>query len=112
MSGEFFYIHLKFVPKIVILAEPILRQREVVVEVSKSLVELRQSESVGDHPGEEAIALDVARRVALSTFPSVAERILGLYDEGAPIWYDRPHPVMDERECDHKESGARAWRIV
>jgi hypothetical protein len=107
MSDEFSYIHLKFVPKIIILTEPILRQREVVVEVLKSLVQLRQSEALGENPGEEAIALDLARRAALGTFPSVAERILGLYDEGIPISCNRPHHVMDERACDHEKNGGR-----
>jgi hypothetical protein len=38
MSEQFFYIHLKFIPKIVTLTVTILRQREVVVEVSKRLI--------------------------------------------------------------------------
>jgi hypothetical protein len=32
MSEQFFYVYLKFVPKIVTLAEPILRPHEVVVK--------------------------------------------------------------------------------
>ena len=39
MSEQFFYVHLKFIPKIVTLTVTILRQREVVVEVSKRLVQ-------------------------------------------------------------------------
>ena len=35
MGEQFFYVHLKFIPKIVTLTVTILRQREVVVEVSK-----------------------------------------------------------------------------
>ena len=38
MSEQFFYVHLKFIPKIVTLTVTILRQREVVVEVSKRLI--------------------------------------------------------------------------
>jgi hypothetical protein len=114
MSEQFFYVYLKFVPKIVTLTGPILHLREVVVEVPKRLVQLRQSELVlvNEDPGEKTIALDLARRAALGTFPTVAERILGLYDENVPTWYeDRPH-VMNERPCDHEQNGTRAWRIV
>jgi len=111
MSEQFFYVHLKFIPKIVSLEEPILRQREVVVEVSKSLVQHRQSE-LSENPGEKAIALDIARRAALGTFPTVAERILGLYDEEAPSWHEHRHHVMNERPCDNEENSTRAWRIV
>ena len=112
MSEQFFYVHLKFIPKIVTLTALILRQREVIVEVSKRLVQYRQSELVNENPGEKSIALDLARRAALGTFPSVAEQILGLYDEHAPSWHEqRPH-VMNERPCDHEENGTRAWRIV
>jgi hypothetical protein len=111
MSEQFFYVHLKFIPKIVTLEVPILRQREVVVEVSKRLVQHRQSE-LPENPGEKAIALDIARRVALGTFPTVAERILGLYDEEAPSWPEQRHHIMNERPCDHEENSTRAWRIA
>jgi hypothetical protein len=111
MSEQFFYVHLKFIPKIVTLEEPMLRQREVIVEVSKSLVQHRQSE-LPENPGEKAVALDIARRTALGTFPTVAERILGLYDEETPSWYEHRHHVMNERPCDNEENSARAWRIV
>jgi hypothetical protein len=77
MSEQFTYVHLKFVPKVVTLEVAILRQCEVVVEVSKRLVQLRQSESVSEKPGEKSIILDLARRAALGTFP---EQIPGLYD--------------------------------
>jgi hypothetical protein len=112
MSEQFFYVYLKFLPKIVTLTVEILHRREVVVEIPKRLVQLRQSEFVNDYPGEKAIALDLARRTALGTFPSFAERILGLYDEGAPTWHeDRPR-VMNDRPCDNEENGTKAWRIV
>ena len=83
-----------------------------IVEVPKDLIELRQSELANENPREKAIALDLARRAALATFPTGAERILHLYDEGAPVWCeDRPH-VMNEQPCDHEENGTRAWKIV
>ena len=112
MSEQFFYVHLKFIPKIVTLAVTILRQREVVVEVSKHLVQHSQSRLLNENPGEKAIALDLARRVALDTFPTVAGRFLGLYDEAAPTWHEQRHHVMNERPCDHEENGTRAWRII
>ena len=112
MSEQFFYVHLKFIPKIVTLEVPILRQREVVVEVSKRLVQHSQSKLLNENPGEKEIALDLARRVALDTFPTVAGRILGLYDEAVPTWHEQRHHVMNERPCDHEENGTRAWRII
>ena len=112
MSEQFFYVHLKFIPKIVTLTVTILRQREVVVEVSKRLVQHSQSKLLNENPGEKAIALDLARRVALDTFPTVAGRILGLYDEAAPTWHEQRHHVMNERPCNHEENGTRAWRII
>ena len=111
MLKQFFYVHLKFIPKIVTLEESIFCQREVVVEIWKSLVQHRQSELYED-PGEKAIALNIARRAALGTFPTVAERILGLYDEEAPSWHEHRHQVMNERPCDNEENSTRAWRIV
>ena len=110
MSEHFFYVDLKFIPKIVTLTVTILRQREVVVEVSKRLVQHSQSKLLNENPGEKAIALDLARRVAVDTFPTVAGRILGLYDEAAPTWHEQRHHVMNERPYDHEENGTRAWR--
>jgi hypothetical protein len=48
-----------------------LRRRDVVVEVPKRLAQLGQSELENENPGEQAIALDLARRAALGTFPTV-----------------------------------------
>jgi hypothetical protein len=112
MSEQFFYVHLKFIPKIVTFTVPMLLRREVFVEVSKRLVQYRQLELVNENLGEKAIALDLARRAALDTFPTVAERILGLYDESAPIWHEHRHHVMNDRPCDNEENSTRAWRIV
>jgi hypothetical protein len=103
---------LKFIPKIVTLTVLFLRQREVVVEVSKRLVQHSQSKLLNENPGEKAIALDLARSAALDTFPTVGGRILGLYDEAATTWHERRHHVMNERPCDYEENGTRAWRIV
>jgi hypothetical protein len=112
MGEQFFYVHLRFIPKRVTLTFPILRQREVVVEVPKDLVRHRLSELENENLGREAMALNLARRAALATFPTVAERLLGLYDENAPSWHEHRYLVMDERPCDHEENGVRAWRIV
>jgi hypothetical protein len=112
MSTQFFYVHLKFTPKIGTHPMPITRHHEAVVEVPKDLVQLRQSERVSKNSAEKAIALDLARRAALGTFLTLAERVLGLYDEDPPRWDEyRPH-VMNERPCDYEENGTRAWRIV
>jgi hypothetical protein len=112
VSEQFFYVHLKFIPKIGTPTVPVTQQQEAVVEVLKDLVQRKQSELVNENPGEEVVALDLARRAALATFPSVAEWVIGLYDEDPPTWHkDRPH-VMNERPCDHEENGIKAWRIV
>lgn len=107
MSDKFFYLRLKFAPKI---GHTFTDEREVVVEVAKDLVQ-RKSELVNESL-KEVIALDLAKSAALATFPTEAERVVGLYDEDPPIWYhDRPH-VMNERRCDNEENGTRVWRVV
>jgi hypothetical protein len=107
MSDQFFYLQLKFIPKI---GHTFTDEREVVVEVPRDLVR-RKSESINEGLSE-VIALELAKNAALSTFPTDAERALDLYDEPPPTWYpDRP-PVMNERPCDHEENGTRAWRIA
>ncbi len=107
MSDQFFYLQLKFTPKI---GHTFTDEREVLVEIPKKLVQ-RKSESVNESL-KEVIALDLAKSAALSTLPTEAERVVDLYDEDPPIWYsDRP-PIMNERPCDHEENGIRTWRIV
>ena len=114
MSEQFFYVHLKFTPKSVSLAAPIDSPHEIVLEVPRGLVKQRQSDPVGKGLTEEAIALDLARDVALKTaspFPAIGERAAGLYDEDPPIWYESRHHVMNQRPCNHEECGIRAWKI-
>jgi hypothetical protein len=107
MSDQFFYLQLKFTPKI---GHTFTDEREVVVEVPKDLVQ-RKSESINESL-KEVVALGLAKSAALGTFPNEAERAVYLYDEDPPIWYENRPPVMNERSCDHEESGTRAWRIV
>jgi hypothetical protein len=111
MSSRFFYIQLKFIPKIRTYSVPRTKQHGAVVEVPKDLVERKRSEIINENLSDKAIALDLARRAALATFPTVEERVLGLYHEDA-IWCEEKPPVMNERPCDKEESGTRAWRIV
>ena len=107
MGDRFFYLQLKFTPKI---GHTFTDERELVIEVPKDLVQ-RRSKSINENL-REVIALDLAKSAALGTFPTESERALNLYDEASPIWYhDRP-PVMNERPCDHEEDGIRAWRIT
>jgi hypothetical protein len=102
MSDRFFYLQLKFTPKI---GHTFTDEREVVVEVPKDVVQ-RKSESIKECL-REVVALGLARSAALGTFSN------DLYDEDPPIWYyDRRPPVIDERPCDHEENGTKAWRIV
>ena len=87
MSSRFFYVQLKFTPKIRTYSVPRTKQHGAVVEVPKDLVQRKQSEIIKDNRSEKAIALDLARRAALGTFPTVEERVVGLYHEDA-IWYE------------------------
>ena len=101
-SEQFFYVHLKFT-------------QEIVVEVPRGLLNQRQSDLVGQGLTEKAIALDLARDVALKTaspFPAIGKRAAALYDEDPPIWYEYRHRVMNQRPCDHEERGIRAWKIA
>ena len=112
MSSQFFYVQLKFTPKMGIDRVPVITQHEAVVEVPKDLVQRKQSENTRENSREKVIVLELARRAALGTFPTVLERVVGLYDEDPPIWYaERPH-IMNERRCDNEENGTRAWRVV
>ena len=111
MSSRFFYVELKFIPKSGLKGLPMTKQHGAVVEVPKDLVQRKQSEIVNGNFREKAIALDLARRAALGTFPTVEERVVGLYHEDA-IWYEDRPPVMDQRPCDHEENGIRAWKIA
>ena len=115
MSKQFFYVHLKYTPKSVSLAAPIGNPHEIVVEVPRGLLNQRQPDLVGQNFTEKAIALDLARDVALKTatpFPAIGKRAAGLYDEDRPIWYEYRHRVMNQRPCDHEERGIRAWKIA
>src|ERR1700736_5919075 len=107
MSSRFFYVQLKFIPKSGLTELPVSKQHGAVVEVPKDLVQRRQSEIINKNLREKAIALDLARRAALGTFPTVEERVVGLYHEDA-IWYEDRPPVMNERPCDNEENGTRA----
>jgi hypothetical protein len=82
VSDQFFYLQLKFTPKI---GHTFTDEREVVVEVPKDLVQ-RKSESAKESL-REVIALGFAKSAALGTFPTEAERVAGLNDEDPPICY-------------------------
>jgi hypothetical protein len=115
MSEQFLYVHLKFTPKSVSLAAPIGNPQEIVVEIPRRLLIQSRSDLVGRGLTEKAIALDLARNVALKTttpFPAIGERAAGLYEEDRPIWYEHRHRVMNQRPCDHEERGIRAWKIA
>lgn len=107
MSDRFFYLQLKFTPKI---GHTFTDERGVVVEVPRGLVK-RKSKLMNESL-REVLALGLAKSAALGTFPTEAERVVDLYDEDPPIWcHDRP-TVMNERPCDHEEDGVRAWKIL
>jgi hypothetical protein len=111
MSSRFFYVQFKFTPKIRTSSVPTTKQHGAVVQVPKDLVQRMQSKSINEDLSEKAIALELARRAALGTFPTVPERVVGLYHEDA-VWYEDRPPIMDEGPCDNEENGTRAWRIA
>ena len=73
------------------------KQQEAVVEVPKDLVERKQSASKNENLREKVIGLDLARRAALGTFSTGADRVAALFDEDTPIWYENRPYVMNER---------------
>jgi hypothetical protein len=112
MNSQSFYVQLNFRPKIGTERVPLIKQHETVVEVPKDLVQRKQSKNTSKNSREKVIVLELARRAAIGTFPTVTERVVGLYDEDPPIWYaERPH-IMNERRCDNEENGTRAWMVV
>jgi hypothetical protein len=112
MNEQFLYIQLRFTETIRTAAMPMPHQREVVIEVPRDLLQSKRALLANDIQREKIIALDLARRAALSTFPTVAERAVALYDEDLPTWRGNRFHVMNERPCDHEENGIRAWRIA
>jgi hypothetical protein len=107
MSDQFFYVHFTFTPR----KGAHDHRREAVVEVPRDLVQREQSQATNEHSREKAIALDLARRVALDTFESGTDRIAWPDDEDA-VWYEDRPLIINKRPCDHEENGTRAWRIV
>jgi hypothetical protein len=73
MSSRFFYVQFKFTPKIRTSSVPTNKQHGAVVQVPKDLVQRMQE--CNENLSEKAIALDLARRAALGTFPTVQERV-------------------------------------
>jgi hypothetical protein len=69
INRRFFYAQLNLTPKGG-GPSPQPRKREVVVEVPKDLAQLKESEII-DWNVRKVIAADVARQVAIGTFPAV-----------------------------------------
>ena len=104
MAEKSYYVELTFTSK-----ETHFRW-QAVVEVPNTFVLPRQTELVNKDKKEKAVALDLARKVAVAAF-SGAQRVVGTYHEDA-VWYDDRPSLMDERVCDHGEGGVRVWRIA
>ena len=79
MSDQFFYLQLRFIPKI---GHTFTNEREVVIEVPKGLV-ARKSKVVNEGL-KEVVALDLAKSTALGTFPTDAERALAELRKSLP----------------------------
>jgi hypothetical protein len=112
MSEQFLYAQFNFTSKTKADKIEAVEQCEVVVEVPKDLVPCQHSKSLTGTAEEKMLALKMARMTALGTFPQIGERAAEMYDEGVPFWREERHPMMNERPCDHEQSGIRAWRIV
>ena len=61
MSSQFFYVQLKFTPKIETDRVPVTKQHEAVVEVPKDLVQRKQSQNTSANSREKVIVLELAR---------------------------------------------------
>jgi hypothetical protein len=85
MNSQSFYVQLNFRPKIGTERVPQIKQHETVVEVPKDLVQRKQSKNTSKNSREKVIVLELARRAAIGTFPTVTERVVGLYDKDPPI---------------------------
>src|ERR1700759_1897108 len=94
MNEQFLYVQLKFTQKIRTAAMPMPHQREVVIEIPRDLLQSKQSHLANDIPREKIIAMDLARRAALSTFSTVAERAVEQYDEALPSRREQHGSVM------------------
>jgi hypothetical protein len=112
MSKQFLYAQLNITHQTTRGTIVTAYESEVMVEVPKDLIHCEHPESRTGNDEEKTIALEIARVSALSTLPSVDDRIAVIHDAGSPIWLeDRPH-VMNERPCDHEKNGIRAWRTA
>src|SRR6201987_6201055 len=110
MSAQFFYVHLKLTPKSVSLAAPIGSPHEIVVEVPRGLLNQRQSDLGGQDFTEKAIALDLARDVALKTgtpFPAIGKRAAGLFNDQPPIWDEERQRGSNKSPWKHEARGFR-----
>jgi hypothetical protein len=110
MSDEYFYVRFRFSPKIGLRTAPSTRLYEAVVEVPRNFVQRKKLEYMNENPREKAIALDFARRAALSVLSTGEQWLAWPYDEDA-LWCEDRQPVMNERPCDFEDDGIRAWRI-
>jgi hypothetical protein len=79
MGSQFFYVQLKFTPKTGTDRVPVTKQHEAVVEVPKDLRSAQAIRKYKRNSREKVIALDLARRMALGTFQTEAQRVRGLY---------------------------------
>jgi hypothetical protein len=104
MAEKSYYIELTFTSK-----QAHIRW-QAVVEVPDAFVLRKQTELINKDRREKAVALNLARKVALSAFSAGASRVVRPYDEDA-LWYDDRPSLMDERACHYEENGIKVWRI-
>jgi hypothetical protein len=110
MSDEYFYVRFRFGSKFGVRTGPTTEQYEAVVEVPRDLVQRKLLEFISENPREKAIALDLARRAALSIFSTGEKHLAWPFNEDA-LWCEGRPPVMNQRSSDHENNGIRAWRI-
>ena len=104
MAEKSYYIEFTFTEKQTQV------RREAIVEVPRDVVRRKQTELIDDRR-VKAVALDLARGVALTAFSANAERVIWPYDEDA-LWHNERVSLMEKRACDHEENGMRVWRIA
>ena|ERR1700749_502024 len=104
MTEKFYYIELTFTSK-----QAYIRW-QAVVEVPNAFVLRQKKELTNKDRRDKAVALSLAREVALTAFSAGANRVACPHDEDA-LWYDERPSLVDERDCDHEENDIRVWRI-
>ena len=109
VSEQFFYLQFGIKSRNAVKTPPIGSAPEVALEVPRKLIEDWKEENPDQTIGDQSIAADIARVVAVATaFPGANQREC---ECDAPRWLEQRAPVMNARACDYHDNGIRAWLL-